>query len=80
MDEHAYFEWIDAYSHRDNPEPACIHPQPAAHTEMPCIDSGLGDGVYTVYCLVRDGKLVGTVVRFIEPNEPYPFPIEKRTH
>jgi hypothetical protein len=42
--------------------------------KMPFIDSGWGDGVYSVYMIQNDGGPVGGEVRFIASNEPYPFP------
>ncbi len=73
----AFGEWIESYSYADGHPPAGIHPCPEARTEMLFTESGWGDGWYKVYGIVQDGQLVGAEARFIEENEPYPFPYDR---
>lgn len=39
----------------------------------PFVESGFGDGTYTVFELCADGRRVGIEIEFIENREPYPF-------
>jgi hypothetical protein len=41
--------------------------------EVPFVESGFGDGRFSIYALEQDGKRIGTEVVFIRPEKPYPF-------
>ncbi len=76
LSEENYEEWITAYSYAENKPAAGAHPCQEADTEMLFSDCGWGDGEYSVFGLEQAGIVVGAEVRFLEENEPYPFPYE----
>lgn len=76
MSEESYLGWIEAYSYAEAKPAAGTHSYPEANTEMLFTECGWGDGGYSVFEIVQDNKVVGAEVRFIEENEPYPFPYE----
>jgi hypothetical protein len=75
LSDERFTEWAEQYAYTGDRPAAGIYPCPEADTEMLFTNSGWGDGVYPVYSIVQGGQVVGAEARFIEPDEPYPFPL-----
>jgi hypothetical protein len=74
LSEESYEKWIEAYSYAEEHPAAGIHPCPEIDSTMLFTDCGWGDGVYSVFEIKQDGKVVGAEATFIERNEPCPIP------
>ena len=66
--EDDYQEWIESLAEEfdsDTGIAQCV----LADSEVPFVESGLGDGTYSTHTLVADGNTVGLRVRFSEAAE-----------
>jgi len=75
VEEHLeeYGHWFNNDVFENHSEPVGMFRWKQADTNIPYADGGFGDGTYTVYQLLRDGKVVGLEVEFISPGEKSPF-------
>jgi hypothetical protein len=75
VEEHAdeYENWIKDLLFSDDGESVGVARWKAGDTALPYADGGFGDGAYTVYQLMSDGRAAGLEVEFIPAGTPYPF-------
>lgn len=72
-DTERYEEWYDEALYGSSEGQFTIHTWPDTKTEIPCVDSGFGDGSYPLSELLLNGTPVGLEVTFIQEDEEYPM-------